>query len=89
MKTLFIFMMLVALFPIAAGCAGPSKELSGAPEYQQGYGDGCATGSAYSRNLPGSVTRDAQLYENNDAYAAGWRAGFGACRPALADPLAL
>lgn len=89
MKKASLCMTLLALGSVAAACAGPTKDMIDKPEYQQGYGDGCATGSAYNRNLPGPVTRDAQLYESDDAYAAGWRAGFGACRPALSDPMAL
>lgn len=88
MKKVCLCITLFAVGWLAAACSSTSK-FADEPEYHQGYGDGCATGSAYNHDLPGSVTRDAQLYDSSDAYAAGWRAGFSACRPGLSDPMAL
>lgn len=79
--------LLLVLCLQAGACVSAAKKYADRPEYQQGYGEGCASGSSYGRDLPGSVIRDAQLYQTNDAYAAGWRAGFNSCRPGLADPL--
>jgi len=87
MKSPLLFVSSLALCFVATACMSASKKYADHPEYQQGYGEGCASGSSYGRDLPGSVIRDAQLYQTNEAYAAGWRAGFNACRPGLADPL--
>jgi hypothetical protein len=62
---------------VSSGCA--SNANSDSPDYQAGYSDGCASGSAadsYSRHR---VIRDEHAFRHNPDYKAGWRSGYNAC----------
>ena len=65
----------LVLFALS-GCAGGANQDSA--DYQAGYSDGCASGSAadsYRRH----VTRDEHAFRHNSDYKAGWRSGYNAC----------
>lgn len=75
----------VALFGLAltlSGCGSLfGKDYSGEPDYQSGYTAGCGTGTGYVEGRTATVIRDRDLWAASEAYRAGWKSGFNACRP--------
>jgi hypothetical protein len=61
------------------GCAG-DPGLSDDPNYVAGYGDGCATAHEEDKSFSTKRVRDAYLFENDEAYRAGWRQGWQQCQ---------
>lgn len=74
--------MILALafsFPLAA-CG--TSQYDQDPLYDAGFSDGCSTGTARTPGTPASkADRDQALWDQSDAYRAGWRAGYGSCSP--------
>lgn len=66
---------------LLASCIGIDPEVVEGPYYTQGYSDGCRTANARETSFDTSVFRDAFLFRTEESYAAGWRAGYGECRP--------
>jgi len=64
-----------------AGCAtDPNlKALQDAPSFQAGYGDGCLTSTEEDKSFSTRNERDEYLFENDQAYRAGWRQGYLEC----------
>jgi hypothetical protein len=70
---------IVALLPLVA-CVGTGTSANReSAEYQAGYSDGCATGSSRASRLPQEPQRNADLYEANADYRAGWASGYNVC----------
>lgn len=64
----------------SAGCATSEGEsLSEQPTFALGYGDGCQTGVERDKSFSTKSVRDAQLFDSDKAYRAGWRHGFQSC----------
>ena len=61
-----------------AACATASEEVDG-PFFPQGVTDGCQTAEARSSSFSTEVVRDAQLFETESSYRAGWRTGYAQC----------
>lgn len=73
-----LFSLVLAL----AGCGSLfGKDYSGEPDYQSGYSAGCGTGTGYVEGRAATVVRDPELWNTSEAYRAGWKSGFNACRP--------
>ena len=52
------------------------------PLYDEGFSDGCSTGTARSSGTPAQkAVRDDELWSQSDAYRAGWKQGYAACAP--------
>ncbi|MDZ4739006.1 MAG: hypothetical protein SGJ03_03775 [Alphaproteobacteria bacterium] len=63
-----------------AGC-GTSKYAED-PLYDAGFSDGCSTGTSRTPGVPQmKPVRDDKIWEDSDAYKAGWRSGYGSCSP--------
>ena len=70
------------ILAITGGCSThyqSGERLEEEPNFQLGYGDGCATGSDEQKSFSTKKTRDAYLFDNDRAYAAGWRQGYLSC----------
>jgi len=66
---------------IALTACGTSKYDSD-PDYDSGFTDGCATGTARSPGTPASKpVRDQALWDASEAYRVGWKAGYSSCGP--------
>jgi len=79
-----------ALAFLSACASSDIAELQSQPNYGRGYGDGCQTAQEARRSFSTKQVRDDYLFDNDEAYAAGWRQGYISCgdRPALKDPRA-
>ncbi len=68
---------------LIAACTTPTNEngvpLTESPSYQAGYGDGCASATEEDKSFSTKKVRDAYLFDNDRAYAAGWRQGYLSC----------
>jgi hypothetical protein len=75
----FHILVAAALLSLTA-CATNDYEQD--PLYDPGFQDGCATGTARTSGTPASKpVRDQQLWDQSDAYRAGWRSGYASCGP--------
>lgn len=63
-----------------SACASDSG-LSEEPGYVAGYGDGCSTAQEEDKSFSTKRVRDADMFESDEAYRAGWRQGYQQCRP--------
>ena len=70
---------LAASFLALSACATPAADR--APNYQLGFGDGCATASRETAGAPLDPRRNRALYELDRDYRAGWLSGRAQCRP--------
>jgi hypothetical protein len=76
--TKFLAASLVAFALAACGTTQYDED----PLYDAGFSDGCATGTARSPGTPVTKpVRDQSLWDQSDAYRAGWKSGYGACTP--------
>jgi hypothetical protein len=76
-------LLLAALTLSACGLFVSSEDraLKKDPNYQVGYGDGCASANAQNTDYRrGDGNRDEQLFNTSKAYRSGWHSGFSACR---------
>ncbi len=61
--------------------SGEDRALKKDPNYQAGYGDGCAAANAQNTDYRrGDGNRDEALFDASKAYRSGWQSGFSACR---------
>ncbi len=77
-KTLVKTALAGALLTLGA-CATESG-LSEEPGFLAGYGDGCATAHEEDKSFSTKRVRDADLFETDRAYRAGWRQGWQQCQ---------
>ena len=68
--------MVLALILVA--CTTSTEDRS--PNYQLGFGDGCATASAESAGAPRDPRRNRARFELDRDYRAGWISGHAQCR---------
>ncbi|PKQ07429.1 MAG: hypothetical protein CVT73_08695 [Alphaproteobacteria bacterium HGW-Alphaproteobacteria-12] len=61
------------------GC-GTKSEFAGEPDYKAGHSDGCWTATSRVPGDPSTVTRNEGAWNASEAYRAGWKAGYSACR---------
>ena len=54
-------------------------ELQKEPTFHLGYGDGCATANKGVSDFKDAVKRNDDLYDQDEAYKAGWNDGYSAC----------
>ena len=75
---------LVTLALVLAGCSifgsAEDRAVRNAPDFRQGYGDGCAAATDQGADLRERPVEDKALYKSDDTYRAGWRSGFQTCR---------
>ncbi|MEX1153345.1 hypothetical protein [Parvibaculum sp.] len=50
------------------------------PNYKTGHSDGCWTATSRVPGDPSTVARNEEAYRIDEAYRAGWNAGYNACR---------
>ena len=71
-------LLIGGFLPFLAGCADTSTpSYADDPVYKLGHSDGCWTATSGKK---GEASRNAELYKSSEAYRAGWKAGFNACR---------
>ena len=63
---------------LLAACTTPAEDRS--PNYQLGFGDGCATASMETSGAPREPRRNRALYELDRDYRAGWLSGHAQCQ---------
>jgi hypothetical protein len=73
------FAIAAVFFAALAACATDSG-LSDEPGFVAGYGDGCATAQEEGKSFSTERHRDADAFENDRAYRAGWRQGWQQCK---------
>jgi len=72
----------------AASCvSGQHSSLSELPSFHVGYGDGCATSNEEDKSFSTKTERDKYLFENDEAYRAGWRQGWLQCNNRTPDAI--
>jgi hypothetical protein len=67
------------VLPLAACASSGSPANRESAEYQAGYNDGCATGSARASRIEQPARRDQRLFDSNADYRAGWSSGYNVC----------
>lgn len=76
------FFAVVACITLGLTACGTTSDYEKDPLYDAGFQDGCATGTARTAGSPASKpVRDQQLWDQSDAYRAGWRSGYNSCAP--------
>ena len=68
--------VMVAVF--ACACTTDSADHSSI-EYQAGYSDGCATGTARGSRVEQPPVRQEDVYQQSSDYRAGWASGYHTC----------
>lgn len=71
-----------------AACVGTTAEgerLTEMPTFQVGYNDGCVTANEENKSFSTKTARDDYLFDNDEAYRAGWRQGYLECRSRRRD----
>ena len=65
----------------AGACAGNGElaQLRELPGYHAGYNDGCLTSNEEDKSFSTKTARDADAFENDKSYRAGWRQGYLEC----------
>ncbi|MGB5092713.1 MAG: hypothetical protein WBN97_05320 [Parvibaculum sp.] len=72
--------IVILALPLAlAACAAPSQYKDD-PNYQIGYSQGCTSATNMVPGDKSTITRDEHAYANDEAYRAGWKKGFNACK---------
>ncbi len=69
---------LVALLLLSA--CGTPMPMERSPDYEAGFGDGCASASATTGGRPSEPRRNEALYRANADYRRGWNSGAAQCR---------
>jgi len=62
-----------------AACATDTG-LTEEPGFAAGYGDGCATAQEEDKSFSTKRHRDADAFDRDRAYRAGWRQGWQQCK---------
>ena len=72
----------LALFLLVslAGCGLGRSEHADDPNYKAGHSDGCWSATSQVPGDPTTITRNDEAYKLNEAYRAGWKAGYSACQ---------
>lgn len=70
---------LVCLLATACAHDEPDRDLQRLPQYQAGWNDGCRTAHNRERGFATKVFRNEDLFGQDSAYRAGWRAGSQNC----------
>lgn len=73
------FAFAAALGLAAAACASDPNKYAEEPGFQAGYGDGCVTATEEDKSFSTRTARDADAFETDPAYRAGWRQGYAQC----------
>lgn len=79
------FVIPAALTVILTACATDSG-LQDEPGYVAGYGDGCSTAQEEDKSFSTKRYRDADAFESDRAYRAGWRQGYQQCKAPNGKP---
>jgi len=66
----------------SCGVFGDAQDakLRKSPNFQIGYGDGCAAANQQGADLRNRIVQDPALYNADASYRAGWSDGFASCR---------
>jgi hypothetical protein len=79
------FLALALILSAAAGCSTTTTETIEGPYYTQGFTDGCRTAEARRAAFDTRSFRDEALFETQDSYRGGWRAGYAECQRQTID----
>ncbi|MEI9995751.1 MAG: hypothetical protein WDM91_14240 [Rhizomicrobium sp.] len=94
MTNVFRTIVVVALSLALSGCiffeTPRERAMRKDPNFQAGYGDGCASANARGTDYRrGNTIRDDALYQASKPYRSGWAAGYSTCnneRGATSNP---
>ncbi|MBI1212916.1 MAG: hypothetical protein GC190_15750 [Alphaproteobacteria bacterium] len=76
------FAAIALVFAASALVACATNKYENDPDYDTGFSDGCSTGSARTPGAPVTKpTRDDRLWQDSEAYRAGWKGGYASCSP--------
>jgi hypothetical protein len=84
--------VLFRLFAVAsvaaalAACVSADPTLKEQPGFVAGFADGCETAREQSKSFSTKRVRDAEAFDTDDAYRAGWRQGNQECDDPLPPP---
>ncbi len=70
-------LMILGLVTACGNSTDPA--LVNSASYQQGWTDGCTTGNQRVEGFSDTVTRNQTLFETDEGYQQGWRAGYVNC----------
>jgi hypothetical protein len=76
----------VAALIALGACATADPGLSEEPGFAKGYGDGCSTAQEEDKSFSTKRYRDADAFDADRAYRAGWRQGYQQCKRPLGEP---
>lgn len=79
LPTLRLFLLTLPLALVLGACTS-SSPFKGEPNYKLGYSDGCWTGTSMVPGDKSTITRDDVAYGSDEAYRAGWKKGYSACK---------
>ena len=81
--------VVLALALVLLGCESPAMtmRMERSPDYEAGFGDGCANASAQGPGVPREPRRNEMLYANNADYRQGWNSGNVQCRAQIPNHL--
>ena len=80
MQRPFRLLALLVLAAALAGCGLGRSEHADDPNYKAGHSDGCWSATSEVPGDPSTITRNEEAFKSNEAYRAGWKAGYSACR---------
>lgn len=86
-KRLWAFGLLSGAALIALGaCSSYDPEaIESSSWYGKGFNDGCTSGIEADKSFSAKQTKDAILFDSDQAYRSGWRQGYVECRQG--DPM--
>jgi hypothetical protein len=78
-----IALISLVLAATLSACATQQEEnLRNDPDFQAGYGAGCAAATTAGADYRRGPSRDENMYKTNEAYRHGWGTGYSTCRNA-------
>ena len=76
----------VALACAALSACATDQGLTEEPGFVAGFGDGCATAQEEDKSFSTKRHRDAEAFDSDRAYRAGWRQGWQQCKNPTGSP---
>lgn len=73
------FLLAAAASIAACSTTDDGQRLSGEPNYGRGYSDGCQTAAERNKSFSTKSFRDAELFDHDEGYRAGFRYGYQSC----------
>ncbi|MGV6801210.1 MAG: hypothetical protein ACWA5L_04745 [bacterium] len=79
-KSFWRISCLISGFIALSACANNAAKYADEPYYPAGFNDGCESAQAVSLSqFTQDITRDEDLFNNDNGYRYGWRQGYNSC----------